>query len=220
MAKANNNGFDGFIGRRGNIVTYLRLGKLVSRSIGKITKEASEKQLIIRERIPLTNEFIASIKGFMEVGFQSEASLNHKTPNDIISSYTLKNVIKSGNPEQEIDYTKVMVSKGKMPATPNVQAQLNDNGVVYTWDTTPLPGQFRSNDQVMLLVYFPESKSSEYVIYGGTRASGTAQLSLLKNETATIMETYISFISADHKNVSNSVYTGQLILPAVTIKED
>ena len=213
----NKNSFDGFIGKRGNVITYLRLGIPTSRSAATtITKKATQNQKTARQPTKLVNDFIASAKQFIYLGFQSEATLAHKTSHDLVNSYTRLNAIKGNYPNKEIDYTKVLFSKGKMPATPNVQAQINDDGVVFTWDTLLIPGQFRANDQVMLLAYFPDTKSSEYVLFGGTRASGTAQLFLLENETATVMETYISFISADHKNISNSMYTGQLILPAAT----
>ncbi|WP_158800195.1 DUF6266 family protein [Pedobacter sp. L105] len=213
----NKNSFDGFMGKRGNVITYLRLGIPTSRSAAtKISKKATQNQKMARHPTQLVNDFIASAKQFIYLGFQSEANLAHKTSHDLVNSYTRLHAIKGNYPDMEIDYTKVLFTRGKMPATPNVQAKLNDDGLVFTWDTSLIRGQFHANDQVMLLAYFPDTKSSEYVLFGGTRASGTAQLSLLANETATVMETYISFISADHKNISNSMYTGQLILPAAT----
>ena len=211
----NKNSFDGFTGKRGNISTYLRLGVPTSKiAATKITAPPTLNQLIARQPIKVVNDFVASVKNFIFLGFQSEATIAHKTSNDLIMSYTLLNAIKGEYPNKEIDFTKVLFSKGKMPETPEVEVMLNDDGLKYTWNTKLIQGKFRMDDQAMLLAYFPELKSAEHVTNAGKRNVGTAQLSLLRNETPTVMEIYIYFISADHKKVSNSTYLGQLILPA------
>ena len=217
MATANNSSFDGFIGRLGNTVTYLRCGKPTRRTIGISTKAPTEDQLKYRTQTQLTNDFIAPVKEFYKIGFKLEAQLAKKTPRDLINSYTRLNIIKGEYPNQEIDFTKALFSKGKMPETPGTKAELIEDGLEFTWDTKLIQGKFRSDDQVMLLVYFPELNTAEYTINGGVRAKGSAQFRLLKNEEPTLMETYISFISADHKKISDSVYTGQFILPAIQI---
>ena len=215
MMATNKNSFDGFTGKRGNISTYLRLGVPTSKiAATKITAPPTLNQLIARQPIKVVNDFVASVKNFIFLGFQSEATIAHKTSNDLIMSYTLLNAIKGEYPNKEIDFTKVLFSKGKMPETPEVEVTLNDDGLKYTWNTKLIQGKFRMDDQAMLLAYFPELKSAEHVTNAGKRNVGTAQLSLLRNETPTVMEIYIYFMSADHKKVSNSTYLGQLILPA------
>lgn len=217
MATADNSSFDGFFGRLGNTVTYLRCGKPTRRTIGITTKPPTDDQHKYRTQTQLTNDFLAPVKEFYKIGFKLEALDARKTPRDLINSYTRLNTIKGEYPNQEIDFTKALFSKGKMPETPGVKAQLNEDGLEFTWDTKLIPGKFRSDDQVMLLIYFPELNSADYMINGGNRAKGSAQFRLLKNETPTLMETYISFISVDHKKVSDSIYTGQFILPASQI---
>lgn len=217
MATANNSSFDGFLGRQGNTVTYLRCGKIVRRTIGIPTGSPTKIQRKYRTQTPLTNDFLAPVSEFYKIGFKLEAQLAKKTSRDLIDSYTRLNCIKGQYPNQEIDFTKALFSKGKMPETPGIKAELNENGLEFTWDTKLIPGKFRNDDQVMLLVYFPELNNADYTISGGARSKGSAQFSLLKNEEPTLMEAYISFISADHKKISDSIYTGQFILPAIQI---
>ncbi|SEA99076.1 DUF6266 family protein [Pedobacter hartonius] len=214
MATANINSFDGFIGRLGDTVTYIRLGKVVKRKIGKSTKPATELQLKYRQKVKVANKLIEPVREFIKVGFEAGAKLARKTPHDLMLSYTLLNAVKGEYPNQEIDFTKVLFSQGKMQATSDLKAEQNDDGLKFTWNTTLIPNQFRADDQVMILVYFPELQSADFVIYAGNRGSGKAQFSILKNNKPTVMETHITFISSDHKRVSDSAYTGQFILPA------
>jgi len=214
MATANINSFDGFIGRLGDTVTYIRLGKVVKRKIGKSTKPATELQLKYRQRVKVANKLIEPVREFIKIGFKTEAQLAKKTPNDLILSHTLLNAVKGEYPNQEIDFTKVLFSKGKMEATPGLKVNQNDGGLEFTWNTYLVPNQFRADDQVMILVYFPELQSADFVLYAGNRGGGKAQFSMLKNPKPTILETYITFISSDRKRVSDSAYTGQFILPA------
>lgn len=214
MAKANIDSFDGFFGKIGDTVTYLLNGKVVKRKIGYSSKPATASQLASRQDTPVTNNFIKPVNEFIKIGFKGEAKLAKKNANSLISSHTRKKAIKGEYPNKEIDFTKVLFSKGNMPETPQTKAEITEDGVQFTWNNNLIPGHFRSDDQAMLMVYFPELKTAEYVINGGARSIGIANLSLIKNDNPAVMETYISFISADRESVSNSIYTGQFILPA------
>lgn len=214
MAQANMDSFDGFLGKLGDTVTYILNGKITRRKIGHSAKPATIAQLEARQATPVTNEFIKPVKEFIKIGFKGEAKLTKKNANSLISSYTRNYAIKGEYPYKEIDFTKVLFSKGNMPGTPDVKVKLMEDGVQFSWNKNLIPGHFRSDDQAMLMVYFPELKTAEYVINGGARGIGIANLSLIKHDTPTIMETYISFISVDRESVSDSMYTGQFILPA------
>lgn len=218
MARANIDSFDGFIGKLGNTVTYLLNGKVVKRRIGYSSKPATVAQLACRQDTPVTNDFIKPVKEFIKIGFKGEAKLAKKNANSLISSHTRNYAIKGEYPYKEIDFTKVLFSKGSMPLTPNVRAVMTEDGMQFSWDKSLNPGDSRPDDQAMLMVYFPESQIAEYAINGGARINGFANISLIKHETPMVIETYIAFISADREKVSNSIYTGQFILPANTYR--
>ena len=71
-------------------------------------------------------------------------------------------------------------------------------------------------EQVMMLAYFPDQDRTEYVLFGNDRISGTAELELPPSLQGKYMETYLSFIAADRKQVANSVYTGSFNKPEAT----
>lgn len=215
MATADKSSFDGFIGTVGDIRTYVRNGVIVkSKKRGKSTKPPTPAGKTNTTKMKLYNDFRSPLQKFIAVGFAAESKRLRKTTNDLFSSYTMKNCIKGSYPNQEFDYAKALVSQGEMPLTPNVKVVQTEDGLHFSWDTNLIENQQRQDDQVMLVVLFPELKTAQYDVCAGKRLAGEVYFEVLKKETTTVIETYISFIN--HATVSNSQYTGQLILPAAS----
>lgn len=214
MAKAKLDAWDGFIGRVGDTVTYIRMGKLVKRKIGKSSKPATKDQRASRQKIKITNEFISPVKAFIHVGMKPEGEALQKTPNDLMLSHTLLNAIQGEYPNQEIDFTKVQFTKGKMEKTKGFQVKLNEDGLEFSWDTGLVKDQFRHDDQLMVLVYLPQQKGAEFETHAARRSAGKFQFSMIRDQSSAVMEIYVSFMSTNQKHVSNSEYLGQITLPA------
>lgn len=212
MAKADGNAFDGFIGRLGDTVTYIRKGKLIKRTIGKSTKPPSLSQIRYRARIKLYSELLKAAKKLVALGYASAAGRLNKCAHDLFSSQVLTNCIIGDHPDQRIDFTKVLFSKGDMPLTPGTTVVQTEEGLKFTWDKSLVSDQFRTDDLALLIVYYPELKSVYYDTAAAKRIAGEAHLELEKKSTPKIMEIYISF--RNDETISDSVYLGQLILPA------
>lgn len=214
MAKSDLKTWSGVIGRHGNKVTYIRKNKIVTRTIGKSTKKATKDQKRSRNKISITNQFNSAVKEFIQFGLKVEADKLNKTPNDLILSYVNKS-IEGEYPEQKINFSKVIFSKGSIMDTPGLKVELNDGGLEFSWDTKASSKDLqRKDDWLMVMVFFPEQFHAEYATHATRRSEGTYQFPLFKNEKPGIMEIFVSFMSANQKNVSNSVYLGQLTLPA------
>lgn len=202
---------DGFIGRTGNTVVYLLNGKLVKREIGVITRKPTDLQLGGRMITGIIAEFMSRVKEFINVGFKPEAKIAGKSEYNIASSYNRLNAISGSYPDCAIDYSKVLLSKGSKPLTQNVSVKKIEEGLQFTWDPAVSDSGRRWTDQVMMMAYIPEMKEAVFIINGARRTAGMDILILPKfNETVTV-ETYISFIAANHKSVSDSIYTGQVL---------
>ena len=91
-----------------------------------------------------------------------------------------------------------------MPAPNPIVAE----GRKFSWESeAPYP---RSEDQVMLLVYAPESKKTRFIRYGSKRSVGFEVIHITDNMIDEPLETYISFIDEDRTAVANSIYTGRV----------
>jgi hypothetical protein len=215
MAKADLNSWDGFIGRVGDTVTYIRMGKLVKRKIGKSYKPATESQRKYRTKVKIANEFISSVKGFILHGMRPQGLIQQKTPNDLMLAHLMSNGMITGDyPNQEINFPAVRFSEGIKEETKGLQVSLIESGLEFSWDTETLPANCRHDDMLMVIVYYPQLKKADFEAHGAKRLAGKFQFSLDRNEMPALMETYAAFMSADGKRVSTSVYLGQFTLPA------
>lgn len=205
------NGHYGFSGKVGNSVTYLLNGQWVQRSIGKTTRPPSLLQLANRQRTKVSNVFLSPIKDFINVGFKSKALAERKNAHNMASSYNRINAIVGHYPHQYIDYSRVLLSEGRMSLPRGVAAKLIPGGLEFSWQVNPDVNGQRWNDQTMLMAYLPEVQDAIFIINGARRNEGKDFLKLSMSEGPVIIETYLSFISADHKSVCNSLYTGQFL---------
>lgn len=206
MAISKNN--YGFTGKVGGEVTYILNGQMVKRRIGVTFKKATSAQLAVRQRTAITSKFLKSILDFIEIGFELEAKGTTKNQHNLASSYNNKNAIIGVFPNLEIDYQKVLLTSGAMPAVKEIKVVATKEGLEFTWDTTELRGM-RWNDQVMVMAYFPEANDATFLVNGANRKQGSQLLKLSASRMQKPIETYISFVAANRKSIANSIYTGK-----------
>ena len=80
----------------------------------------------------------------------------------------------------------------------------------FTWDTGATVGT-KPDDKAILLFYCPEFNKSVYTLSGPDRSAGTGALSL-PGFGGKDVHTWMSFISADGKEFSDSLYAGKVTL--------
>jgi len=219
MARGGKNSGDGFTGKRGNFVTYYLNGVLVGRNIGLRTVESTPGLEATWQANKLVTAFLKPVKEFIDLGFELEAKKAHSFKYSRAYSCVRTESIVGIYPDQGIDFSRVLLSRGKMKMATDVKAGIKGNSIEFSWNPTLVPNATLANDQVMLMAYFPESMEAEYLIHGGKRGSGTAELVLPAYRNPVMMETYITFISADHKRISNSIYTGQFTMPGSKVEK-
>ena len=212
MAIAKNGLFGSHTGKVGNLVYYELNGKNVVRGIGKTTKPPSEKQLKVQMETNLMSSFFSTVLPFIKVGFSiarlgtglNAHNIGMKQPRDLI--------IKGSYPNLELAFEEIVLSTGTLiPAVaPEVTAVAE--GLRFSWHTSPQMEWPASTDQVMMLAYFPEEKIIAYQLFGSSRLSGTDVLHLPEPLQDKYMETYISFVAADRKDLANSTYMGHFNL--------
>lgn len=194
-------------GRLGNIVYYMLNGKNVSREIGISTKPFTEAQLKQHLLTKMRSQMFRDLLDFINTGFSLEAiqhldnAFNRAVKNN-------RNIITGTYPNLEIAYDQVLLSKGALKPVQNWKVTENRAGLQYNWDTDSQMAWPDATDQVMLLAYFPEQKKVFYTLFGNTRLSGNDFLEIPPSLQGKHMETYMSVISADRKQLSDSIYTG------------
>lgn len=203
-------GITGFVtGRVGDMVFYVLNGKQVVRTMGKSAKAPTEKQLTARMQMTVASGFLKHIVEYLNVGFGPDVVGLENAFNAAVR-YNRKDALSGVYPDVVLDYSKVLVSKGDLPAADGVVVELLNDGLHFAWSNPAELPYPRGNDQVMLLAYLPSSGSAIYLLEAASREEGTALLPVPSDVLGTQMEVYLSFVSADRKSVSNSVYLGRL----------
>lgn len=194
-------------GRLGNVVYYTLNGRNVTRTIGVSDKPFTEAQLQQQLITKIRSELLHDLLDFINTGFSIE-----KIPTkDNGFNMAVKNnltIIKGTFPELEVTFNELLLSKGPLKPAQNWSVTPTRAGLEYSWDTDPEMAWPDTTDQVMLLAYFPKQRKVFYTLFGNTRSSGADTLEIPPSLIDEPMETYMSFISADRKKLSDSIYTG------------
>jgi len=123
---------EGSSGKIGSIVTYQMYGKSYMGSLPSHYKDQkSEKQLVQRQKMQLINKFLSPIKDILRFTFRKEAL--GRSAYMAAKSYNIRLAISGEYPEQHIDYTKALVSKGDVLLPTDAQAKQTDKGLLFEW---------------------------------------------------------------------------------------
>jgi hypothetical protein len=223
MARLKFGPFGPLIGKLGNTIGYIRKGAVLRMIPHKSNKPRTVGQKTTTQAFRLSIKFIAKINNFTNVGFKLAADGTTKTAQNQAVSYTMKHAIKGEYPDQEIDFIKVMVCQGDLegPFNPVMHYETAGDDILirFEWDVNPDWDATRKRDQVMMLAYLPDSKRAFYLDSGARRTAGTDVLegkfnpvSRGSHEKDRFVETYMAFISNDREGISDSVYTGRIVL--------
>jgi hypothetical protein len=172
-------------------------------------KKSSNAQAATRIRFALAVRLLKDMRELLKLGFRDEAV--EKTGMNAAISYTMKHAITGEFPNFKIAYDHVLISRGKLP---NVeQATVRTDApelIVFRWNNNEGIGKASGEDKVLLVVYEEEENAAVFKI-GTTRQAGTDILHL-KGCSGLTVHTWISFLSADGKDVANSIYTGTIVV--------
>lgn len=208
------------IGKLANTVGYERLGQSLVRMAPRKTKKKkprSDAQKAVNLRFKIVKSFIAEIGEFVNVGFRQDVAGTTKIPENGAVSYNIKHAVMGEYPNLALDYSKVLVCKGKLPGPVNAAVELDGNILKFKWDVNPDWSNKLKRDQVMMLAYLPATDRASYWLSGARRSAGADELQAPIERLAQgqavkdqFIETYIAFVSDDRQSISDSVYLGRI----------
>jgi len=190
---------------------------IMSKWLGKdIIKEApprnrinnSPKQVVQKAKFGAAIEFVRHLSGLYSVTYKLKAQ--NMTARNSAVGQIVSDAITGDYPDFKIDFPKVLISRGTLePVGATVTAAAGQ----ITWTWTPNIGinGAGETDQSVVVVYCPERKQSLYKINAGTRIAGTATLDVTPFLGLTVV-TYLAFTTIDQKKVSDSRFTGELLV--------
>ena len=181
-----------------------------TKSNRKRKKKSSDAQAATRIRFALAAKLLRNMRPIVELGFRDEAV--EKTGMNAAISHVMKHAITGEFPNFTISFDHMLISRGKLPnvdeATVGAHAP---EAIRFNWTNNEGIGKATGEDKVLMVAYDAEDEAVVYKI-GTTRHAGTDILDMGGFSGRTV-HTWISFISADNRDVANSVYTGTVVVP-------
>lgn len=210
MATKKNGPLGTLVGKTGGYVSYYRMGQLVTRSIG-VVDHWSDAQKAVQMGTALVTSLLKSMNSFIKVGFKNTIKPQTWTYYTMATSINKLGAIAGVFPELSINLEKVILAMGSIPPPVNAAVRLVNNTIVFNWDADLGTDGTDVSDQVVCMAYFPEINSSIIAIGGAKRGVQEHVLVLTSMIETPIIETYMYYVSDDRTQVSNSIYTGQLV---------
>jgi hypothetical protein len=220
MGRLKSGTYGPLIGKLGNVINYVWRGLNVNRMVSHKTNiPATTPQLASRKMFSMAQKFVAPLKNFVSYSFHPATKGKPKIPQNEASSLFRKHAIMGEYPDFWVDYSKVIMSKGDLPAPVNASVVRDGKQLTFSWEVDPNWHYKINFDQVMMVAYLPDTMQANFLVGGARRTAGTDVLDFYPElrpeewrKRDTVVETYLAFISNDRQRVSDSVYTGQIIL--------
>ena len=200
-----------FSGAIGTVVGSTWRGISVMRIRGARTRTGTPSQAQVEQqaKFKMVTHFLRSLRGLTNMTFKNYGV--KMTAANYALSCNLNGVITGLYPSFNITYSLVLLSQGILPKATLSTAIAGLAGKVnFSWaDDSAINQEAKATDNVVLVAYCEDTNLSKYVLNAGSRSAEAASLDI-SGFSGKLVETWILFISADGKKISDSVYTGQV----------
>jgi len=208
MGTINGGVLGGFNGKVGAVIGSHWKGKPVMR--GKSTAKrgkSSELQIEQQAKFSLMVNFLQPIIDFLNISYK-KAAVQMSGFNKAISA-NIQFAVTGVYPDFAVDYPKIQLSKGSLPAVDAPTAASAIAGkVTFTWpDNSKIARGALPSDIAFVAAYNADLKHWIVNEDAAARNAGTFVLDVT-GYSGKSMQTYMGFMSDDGKKTSNSIYTG------------
>jgi hypothetical protein len=210
MGKINLGILGGFSGKVGNVVggKWKGISYMRARSTS-VSNPRTDGQMNQRTKFALVLSVLKPMTGFLRVGYKKYAI--NQTAFNAAMSYMLNNAITgSSSADYSIDLSKVLVSRGNLTGAANAKATSANGVVTLTWDDNSGNGTATQTDKALIVVLNSTKAESVFDAGGNQRVAGTEDISVPADWVGESVEVFLGFITADGKEVANSVYLGSV----------
>lgn len=212
MGKINQGILGGFTGKVGNVVggnwkgiDYMRVKP------SSVANPKTAGQMDQRSKFSTVLYFLQPMKDHIKIGFKDYAV--KKTEFNSAMSYNLNNAVIGEYPNVAIDYSKALVSRGNLaPAQGYTVGSDLIGQLQLTWANNSEELKGNATDKAFVLVY--NENKAEAISYklNEVRSDEGATIELPSTFQGESVEVFISFLSEDEKEISNSKYVGTVVI--------
>ncbi|AEW01229.1 hypothetical protein A4D02_32905 [Niastella koreensis] len=165
----------------------------------------SALQFVQREMLEKAAGIVQSFLPFL---IESNSKIKRITDVNYVMSQNFQSVLSATNTEYKIDYSKLRISQGNLPAGMVALAKPAPGGIEFSW----FKMTSHKTDKAIFVVYCEASNTCIYNIGGVTRNDRAALLEIPQLSGHEV-HSWLSFMSDDETQLAPSIYTGVHIIP-------
>lgn len=201
-----------FSGKVGTVVGASWRGKDVLRSLPRKTgRIPTETQLLQRLLFTTVSEFLTPIGAVISRYYGNNNG--DKTRMNQAMSYHMKEAVVYNDPNFDMMYNKVQISKGDLLGVQNpTVAAIGANGLKYEWEDNSGQGSAKPTDNLVVVIYEPISGQFYYLLNAATRVNAAITITLPAFFTGLDVQSWITFAAVDEKSYATSVYMGSVVV--------
>jgi len=193
----------GFSGKVGTVVGASWKRTMYMRSLPKKnTNQRSLAQRTQMSKFAIVVALLRPLTAVLRIGWKRYA--NHQSAYNACTAYTLANAITGEFPNHQIDYKKVMISRGNLTQIQAPTLTGSSGKITITWKDNSGIGNAKETDKLLLALINP-TKNEVITRYDETERSEESVTIDLPHWTGNRAHIYMAFASEDGKDVSDSI---------------
>lgn len=208
MAEIKKGILGGVQGKVGTVVGVNWRGKNIIRSLPKRScKAATEGQLLQRAKFKLVSQFLAPLNQLTGKYFGEYQGARSRT--NLAMSYQLLETVVEKDGNVEIDYAKVVITKGVLPAPTITDAKVEGGKLSANWKSDAGIGLAKEDDNMMFIVYNKDHRQF-YVIDAQVQRKAQSVSASIPAEWVKNNVVWLVIVDAKKKLSSTSAYVGAI----------
>jgi hypothetical protein len=197
-----------FSGKVGPVVGASWRGKDVLRSLPKRVKRIpTPQQELQREKFTVVSAFLTPFYPVLRLYFGGNSATQTRVNN--ATSYHLKEAVLFADDVFEVEYNKVVLTKGDLTGLENPQVAAAEGGELnFSWVDNSGQGQAKADDKLVVALHEVTTNTSLYSLDAGERNDGSSTFDVPELLVGLEVHVWLGVASASGKNYATSVYLG------------
>lgn len=194
----------GFSGKVGTVIGVKWKSIDYMRSLASSHNDRNSlEQQVQRAKFSMAQAFVHDVVGFARVGYAPYTY--NRTAANALMSYVMRHAMAGSGLEWEIDFSRVLVSRGTLTTVRVASGSVGNGKVTCTWTDNSGRGDAQATDVAMVLVYNKATGEAEYDTQAGQRGDGCCELVLPEGWGNADLAVYLGFRKADGNDCSDSI---------------
>lgn len=170
--------------------------------------EPTALQLVQQDMFTKASEFVLCLSSLLLL---SSRTVNKSTHLSFVMSYIFKKALTYNGAGFSVNYRKVLVTHGNLPPAQVALVKTAPGSITFTWTNPMDMNTSCSYDKTIMVVYCEALNKCVYII-GETRRRDEEATLEVPQFHGYVVQTWLSFISIDKRNLADSSYTGALFI--------